>query len=209
MVSIDRALSEFIDDWNAGRRPQVDAYLDRVAEADRTELADRLMTWLEVAPEPAYDEAARDAIAADPIVQEATGAMASESGLWPALLPRLRSRAGLSLRELAVGLVRTIGLGGDTEAKTERYLGELEAGELNPERVSRRVLYGLAGVLRVNVSLLEEASGGAFRPEPMFRATTPPRGDTTHNLEVLADMLSAPTPEEGWDEVDQLFRGGR
>jgi hypothetical protein len=209
MVSIDRVLSEFIDDWNAGRRPQVDAYLERVADGDRGELADQLTTWLEVAPTPAYDAAAREAIAAEPVVQEAIGAMASEAGSWPALLPRLRSRAQLSMGALASELVRAIGLRSDTEAKTESYLSELEAGELDPQRVSRRVLDGLARVLRVDVSLLEEAGGGAFRPAPMFRTSSPPRDDTTHNLEVLADMLGAPNPDEGWDEIDQLFRSGR
>jgi hypothetical protein len=209
MVSIDRVLSEFIDDWNAGRRPQVDECLERVAEADRAELADQLMTWLEIAPTPQYDDAAREAIAAEPVVREAIAAMSSESGLWPALLPRLRSRAALSVGELATRLVSALGLGGDAEPKTENYLAELESGRLDPGRVSRRVLDGLARALRVDVSVLEEAGGGAFRPAPMFRASTPPRADTAHNLEVLADMLSAPTPAADWDEIDQLFRGGR
>jgi hypothetical protein len=209
MDTIDRALSEFIDDWNAGRRPQVDAFLERVAQADRDQLAEQLVTWLEIAPTPRYDDAARAAIAAEPVVQEAIGAMGSESGLWPALLPRLRSRAALSLSDLASKLVRAVGLGDDTETKTERYLGALEGGTLDPERVSRRVLDGLARVLRVNVSLLEEAGGGAFRPAPMFRASAAPGADTTRNLEVLADMLTAPAPGADWDEVDQLFRGGR
>src|SRR5215207_2897901 len=194
MGPIDRALSEFIDDWNAGRRPQVDEYLERVDEADRAELADQLMTWLAVAPTPEYDEAAREAIAAEPVVQEAIAAMSSQSGLWPALLPRLRSRAALSLGELASKLTSVVGLGGEAEPKTERYLSELEAGSLDPERVSKRVLHGLARVLRVDVSLLEEAGGGAFRAAPMFRASTPPGTDTTRNLEVLADMLTAPRP---------------
>jgi hypothetical protein len=209
MVSIDRALSEFIDDWNAGRRPQVDACLERVAEADRAPLADQLMTWLEIAPTPQYGDVAREAIAAEPVVQEAIAAMSSESGLWPALLPRLRSRAALSLGDLASKLTRAMGLGGEAETKTERYLGALEAGSLDPERVSKRVLDGLARVLRVDVSVLEEAGGGALRPAPMFRASTPPGTDTTRNLEVLADMLTAQPPGEDWDEVDQLFRGGR
>src|ERR1700704_4548127 len=100
MSTIDRVLSEFVDDWNAGRRPQVDAYLERVPEADRAELAGQLATWLEIAPTPAYDAPARAAIAAEPAVREAIGAMGSEAGLWPVLLPRLRSRASLSLGDL-------------------------------------------------------------------------------------------------------------
>ena len=135
--------------------------------------------------------------------------MASESGIWPALLPRLRSRAAVSLRELAANLTAGLGLGQDAAAKTEGYLGELEAGTLDPQRVSRRVLHALARALHVDVSLLEEAGGGAFRPAPMFRSSTPPATDTAHNLEVLADLLTSSAPAEEWDEVDQLFRGGR
>src|SRR4051794_36926197 len=108
MVSIDRALSEFIDDWNAGRRPQVDEYLERVPENERAELADQLMTWLEVAPTPAYDEAARAAVAAEPAVRESVDAMAREAGRWPELLPRLRMRASLSVRDLASKLAAAI-----------------------------------------------------------------------------------------------------
>ena len=99
MVSIDRVLSEFIDDWNAGRRPQVDAYLERVPEAERAELADQLVSWLQVAPTPRYDEAGRAAVAAEPIARASTAAMAREAGRWPELLPRLRERAALSVRQ--------------------------------------------------------------------------------------------------------------
>ena len=43
-------LSEFIDDWNAGRRPDVRAFLHRLpAGAERDELADQIGRWLEVA----------------------------------------------------------------------------------------------------------------------------------------------------------------
>ena len=31
----DRILSDFIDAWNAGRRPEVDDYVGRADEADR------------------------------------------------------------------------------------------------------------------------------------------------------------------------------
>src|SRR4051794_33631903 len=182
MVSTDRALSEFIDDWNAGRRPQVDESLDLVPEPERAELASQLMTWLEIAPTPQYDDDAREATAAEPVVQEAIGAMSSESGLWPALLPRLRSRATLSLGDLASKLTSAMGLGGEAETKTEHYLGELEAGSLDPERVSKRALDGLARVLRVDVSVLGEAGGGGFPPAPRFRGPPPPRAGTTRQL---------------------------
>jgi hypothetical protein len=140
MVSIDRVLSEFIDDWNAGRRPQVDAYLERVPEDERAALADQLMTWLEVAPTPAYDGKTRAEIRSEPVARASIDAMASEAGLWPELLPRLRERASLSVRELAGKLVAAIGLGSNAEPKTSDYLDQLERGSLDPARVSQTVI---------------------------------------------------------------------
>jgi transcriptional regulator with XRE-family HTH domain len=209
MVSIDRVLSEFIDDWNAGRRPQVDAYLDRVPEGERASLADQLMTWLEVAPTPAYDDKTRAEIRSEPVARASIDAMASEAGLWPELLPRLRERASLSVRELAGNLVAAIGLGSNAEPKTSDYLKQLERGSLDPARVSQTVIEKLAGILRVEPSLLDQAGGPTFRPAPMFRAAKPASSGTVRNMEVLADMLTAKAPAEDWDEVDQLFQGGR
>jgi transcriptional regulator with XRE-family HTH domain len=209
MVSIDRVLSEFIDDWNAGRRPQVDAYLDRVPEGERDELADQLMTWLEVAPTPAYDDATREAIRSEPVARATIDAMASESGLWPKLLPSLRERASLSVRELAKKLVAAVGLDARAESKTAEYLEQLEEGSLNPARVSGKIIEKLAAILRVDSSLLDQAGGPAFRAAPMFRATIEPGAKSMRNMEVLADMLTAKAPAENWDEVDQLFQGGR
>lgn len=209
MVSIDRVLSEFIDDWNAGRRPQVDAYLQRVPDEERAELADQLTTWLEIAPTPAYDEAARAQISSEPAARAAIDAMASDAGLWPQLLPRLRQRASLSVRELAGKLAAAIGLGSNDEPKTADYLEQLERGSLDPGRVSRTVIEKLAGILRVDPSLLDQAGGPTFRPAPMFRTAKPASPGTVRNMEVLADMLTAKAPAEDWDEVDQLFLGGR
>ena len=93
--------------------------------------------------------------------------------------------------------------------KTERYLTQLEEGSLDPARISRKVIEGLAGILRVDPSLLDQAGGATFRPAPMFRASAPPSAGTARNMEVLADMLTAKAPVEDWDEVDQLFQGGR
>jgi hypothetical protein len=52
----DRILSEFIDAWNAGRRPDVDDYLARVDESERGELADALTAFLRFAPTPGYSD---------------------------------------------------------------------------------------------------------------------------------------------------------
>ena len=55
MTSTEKVLGEFIDAWKAGERPEVDDYLQRVPESDRDELAEQLLSWLSVAPTPAYD----------------------------------------------------------------------------------------------------------------------------------------------------------
>src|SRR3954469_2230199 len=168
MVSIERALSEFIDDWNAGRRPQVDDYLERVDEPDRDELAGQISAWLTIAPAPGYDDRARAARPAEPAFAATVAAMAAEAGLWPVVLPRARERASLSVRELAAKLAAAVGLGRDAEPKTESYLEQLERGELDATRLSRRVIDALADLLRLDPQSL--AGGGPVRAAPMFRA---------------------------------------
>ena len=93
----DRVLSEFIDAWNAGRRPRVRDYLARLPDGPaRDELADAITDWLSVAPAPAYSEGARREIRTEV-------ARTFE-------LARLRERAGFSVRELAARVARAFGL---------------------------------------------------------------------------------------------------
>jgi hypothetical protein len=80
---------------------------------------------------------------------------------------------------------------------------------LDPGRMSSTLIEKLAGILRVNRSLLEQAGAPTFRPAPMFRAEAPPGARSMRNMEVLADMLTTKAPAEDWDAVDQLFQGGR
>jgi len=94
MSTSERVLSDFIDAWNAGRRPRVGDYLQRVPGDQRDELAEQITTWLELVPPPAYSEQARGAIRSEPIVQGVLSTVGDDVGAWPALLPRLR-RAGL------------------------------------------------------------------------------------------------------------------
>lgn len=211
----DRALSEFIDAWNAGERPDVDEYLARVDEAERGELADQLISFMSFAPTPEYSDEALAAIRAEPIVAQTSLAAGDRAGLLPTLLTRLRSRFGLGTREVAHELVATLDLPADTEAKTAGYLERLERGELDSTRVSRRVFDALARLFRVPRDELEGAAdlrgGFAAMPAmaaPVFRADKDAAADVSEHLEVLADALEAPGGE-GRDEVDDLFLGGR
>ncbi len=210
----DRILSEFIDAWNAGKRPDVDDYLAHVPTDERGELADQLTSFLTFAPTPSYSDDALAAIRAEPAVAAALAAPGRRGGLLPALLPSLRERLQLTTSQLAARLAGALDLSADKAPKTASYLDRLEHGELEPARVSRRVFDALARILGVPREDLEGAgdlSGwGATRATmaPVFRADEDAAHAVSEHLEVLADALQAPGGAQR-DEVDDLFLGGR
>lgn len=206
MTDTDRILGEFIDAWRAGRQPDAAAYVDRSPPGARHELSEAIGTFLALAPEPSYDEAAWARLTADPAVHAVAATVeADAAAAWSALLPRLRARRGLSLDELAGALARRLGMPG-REAKAARYLDELEHDRLVPARVSRRLLDALAGVLGVPAGWLERAGAGPPAPAgALYRREG--EAPVEQRLEIIADALLAPAGE--WDEVDELFQGGR
>ena len=212
---LDRALSEFIDAWNAGERPDVDEYIARVPEDRQAELADELISFLSFAPTPTYSEAALEAIRAEPIVAEVLAAPDERGGLLPKLLSTVRERFGVTTPQLAGELVRMLGLPSDRQEKTASYLDRLERGQLEPARVSRRVFDALGRLFGVPSEQLEGAGdiGGwsaraAMASGPVFRAEDEAAHAVAPHLELLADALAAPGSQER-DEVDDLFLGGR
>src|SRR3712207_5973068 len=101
MGDVDALVTRFVEEWNAGRRPSVEDYLDQAPEgAARDDLADQISTFLTYAPTPRYDEAAMAQLLEQPAVQAAATAFESEGSAWQSLLPRLRERAGISRSEL-------------------------------------------------------------------------------------------------------------
>ena len=207
-------LSDFIDAWNAGERPEVDEYIARVPEHQQAVLADELLAFLTLAPTPEYSDEALAAIEAEPVVAETRDAGAERGGVLAALVARLRERVGLSPAEVAGELVGELGLREEQAPKTARYLERLEQGRLEPSRISRKVFDGLSRLFGVPASELEGAadyggwSGGRLLAAPVFRADEDAAASAARHLEVLADALAAPGGENR-DEVDDLFLGGR
>lgn len=201
----ERVLSDFIDAWNAGRRPDVDAHLRRVDPAQRDVLADEIASFLTWAPDPDYDDAALVALTADAVAALARAGAADPASWWSAWLPLLRRRAALTRAQLAERLGEWLGLAAATRPKAERYLGDLEEGRLDPAGLSGGLLDGLAGALGIGANVLHEAARGRTAA-PLFRAddVTP---DAVAELDVLADALTTEVPDD-WDEIDVLFRGG-
>ena len=211
----DRVLSEFIDAWNGGERPDVDDYIARVPPGEQGPLAEALVSFLGFAPTPAYSDATLEAIRADPIVAEVLAAPHEQGSLLPKFLSTLRTRFSITTPQLAGELVRALGLPAEREAKTASYLARLEHGELEPTRVSRRVFDALARLFGVPGNEIEGAADfGGWRPiapaaaAPVFRAEDEAAHAVSPHLELLADALEAPGTQER-DEVDELFLGGR
>jgi transcriptional regulator with XRE-family HTH domain len=200
----DMVLSEFIDAWNAGRRPRLDDYLDRVAPAERDELAEQIESWVLIAPSPDYSEDALAQIRADPALTGALEEIAAQPELWPEVLPRLRERAGLRLRDLAARVTKTFALTGEEE-RAEGYLGRLERGEIDAAGVSRRLLEALGTALGANLAGATPRAAAAG--QALFRAEEDADATFDEELEILSRAALTPAPEP-MDELDRLFLGG-
>jgi hypothetical protein len=214
MTSSDQLLSEFIDAWNAGKRPDVSDYVERAPAGERDELAGLINVFLQDAPTPPYSEEALAAIRSDPLVGKLGSLLEVEGAPWPSLLPRLRARARLTRDQVVSQLSALLGVT-EREEKVKRYYHQMETGTLDPEGVSGRVLDALAGIFGIGRKEIEKAGDlSAIAAEPalemQFRAT-----DATLEVDaVRAERLEhaaahSPVPEQGWDEVDHLFLGGR
>jgi hypothetical protein len=174
----ERALELFqayADAHARGERPRASEYVDR-AGGDADELATMLDRFIEAAP-------AREAREEDAVLLAA----------WledePPLL-ELRRRRGQRVDEVVDALVSGLGLDASRRAKVKDYYQRLEAGLLDPRRVSDRV-WAVLGATAREVAV--------WRPPPvqadvLWRAEEPP---------YLAMTLKAGAEES--DEVDELF----
>src|SRR6478609_1611658 len=180
----EQVLSEFIDAWSAGQRPNVDEYVVRVPAEEQDALGEELATFLTFAPTPAYSDAALTAIRAE------IGETRNEANLIGALLARLRSRLRVSTGDVAAELMDDLGLDKQQVPKASGYLERLESGSLDPTRVSRRVfealgrLFGLAGT---ELEGAADRSGwtpmpAAAAPAPVFRADEEAAEHTARHL---------------------------
>lgn len=204
LMGPDQLLAEFRDEWAAGRRPRVEEYLARAEPEKQADLRGMLEAFLLDAPQPDYTHDAIEEIAREPAVQQVMASLSGESGLWPSLLPRLRRQARLTRDEVVARLMEVLDLPAESARKTKRYLHGMESGTLEPDGVSMTVLDALAGVLGSTAHELERAGE--------FTGFGRPAGATAYlraNAHQATAAAGPTSPEEEWDEVDRLFRGGR
>ena len=209
MTDIDRLFADYIAEHRAGGDADPTEYLSRVSAPERTELAALIDAYLAHAPRQPFDQAAFRGSNAERTVDELERAIAGRAGLWPALLPRLRDRAGLKRSTLVDRLAVALGVK-DRQEKVAGYYHEMEQGLLPAEGVSDRVLEALGQIVGETAQVLRDAGraltppteGGPAAPAAAFArrafgesAGAPPAG-------------ALPAEPSEWDQVDQLFRGG-
>jgi hypothetical protein len=209
MTDVDRLLADYIAEHRAGGEADPRQYLARASPAQRTELAALIDTYLAYAPRQPFGQAIFRGSTAERTVDELERAIAGQAGLWPAVLPSLRDRAGLKRSILVQRLASALGVS-DREDRVARYYHEMEQGRLPAQGVSDRVLEALGQLVGETAQALREA-GRALTPPGWGRATavTPAFARRAYAEPGVGVSPAAPTPpREEWDEVDELFRGG-
>ena len=207
MSDVDRLLAEYVAEHRAGGDADPREFLTRASPLQRTELAALIDAYLARAPRQQFDEASFRGSTAERTVDELERAIAGQAGLWPALLARLRDRAGLKRSELVERLAAALGVG-DREDKVAGYYHEMEQGLLPAQGVSDRMLSALGQLVGATTQTLREA-GRALAPTGEGPAAAP----AAFARRAYAEPAEAPAPAAQpprvgeWDEVDELFRG--
>ncbi len=211
LTDIDRLITEYVAAYErSGVAPDPQPYLQRAPDSERPTFAKRIEEILLSAPRRAWNPQEFEATLGSPLMRDIGAAVRGSSGLWPALLPRLRNAARLKRREVVQQLTQELGVSG-SEGKVGRYYHEMEQGLLDERGVSDRVIDALAGILGASAETLREAGralgsapfGTQGQGAPVYTRTAVP--DRTHAAREPEEP--AQRSEETWDEVDELFAG--
>jgi hypothetical protein len=208
MSDVDRLLADYIAEHRAGRDADPGEYLSRASPAQRAELAALIDTYLAHAPREPFNQAMFRGSSAERTVDELERAIAGQAGLWPAVLPGLRDRAGLKRSELVERLAAALGVS-HREDKVAGYYHKMEQGRLPAQGVSDRVLEALGQLVGETAQALRDA-GRALSPSGHGPATAPTAAFARRAYSELgtAEPAAASVGPAEWDEVDELFRGG-
>jgi hypothetical protein len=185
MSAVDRAFADYVRDHRkVGADPA--AYLEQLDATGRRELAALIDGYLVRQPRREFDPEAFDNSNARPLADALHRSLHGRAGIWPAVLPQLRSQAGLNEEAVAGRLADALGMV-DKRDKIASYYEAMESGHLPAEGVDDRVLAALAELLGTSAAALRDAGSPLVAHEARPRATGAPPGD----------------------DVDRLFRGRR
>lgn len=216
MADLQRIVEEFGAEFEAGRSPDPNEWINRVEGGERQELASLIDRYLMTAPRRPWDPVAYETSLAKVAVDQVYESIEGVSGSWPELLPHLRNRAQIKRADLVARLGAALGLGeGDPrQVKVANYYNRMEHGRLPAEGVSGRVIEALAEIVGVGVDVLRAAGGGAMaggggEATAFARLASPNPAYVTEELD--ESMPAAPaSPGTGpqRDEIDDLFTDG-
>jgi hypothetical protein len=207
MADVTTLFEEFIERQLAGEGPDAFEYVEQLEGDEREELAELIDAYLEGAPRDAFDPHAYTGSAAERAVEAIDRSVRGASGLWPAVLPRLRNRMAWKRSQVVDRLAQELGVP-DRAEKVRTYYHDMESGTLASERVSDRVLDALASLYQWSAEALRAAGRplgepGQAEQRVFARGMVQPDADGP-----LVDELERKYPErEQWDEVDELFLG--
>lgn len=207
MNDVDRLFEQYKGAHASGDAAGPRRFLEQVNGSERAALAGLIDAYLERAPRREFDAAAFRESAAARVAESVERSLAGQSGLWPALLPRLRAQAQIKRADLVAELSARLGAQSKQD-KVASYYNQMEQGLLPSVGVSDTVLEALAAVLGYGKDALRSA--GAL-PAPGGPA---PEGGavfarSSRQGKFSPGDLESPAVETGeLDEVDRLFRGG-
>lgn len=204
MSELERLLAEYKRAHQDGRgdpRP----FVERAPAADRALLTALIEAYLEQAPRRELSAEAFVDSPAAPVAEAVQRSLAGSAGLWPALLPRLRTQARLKRGDLVRELAARLGAESKQD-KVASYYHQMEQGLLPAAGVSDTVLEALGRVVGMAADSLRKAGE--------LPAPGPPRSDaaavfarTTRGAPGPDTRAGDSEAEGDWDEVDRLFRG--
>jgi hypothetical protein len=195
MSKVDELFADYVREHRATSAIDAAAYLERVEGVERRELAALIDGYLARRPRRKFDPAEFVGSPSDAVAQALDRSLHGRSGMWPVVLPQLRGQAQLSREDLVPHLASALGVS-NAQEKVGRYYDEMERGQLSAGDVSDRVLAALADIVGSNANTLRVAGQAVAPPEPSRSAPDVP-------------SIGATGVESSWDQVDELFRGGR
>jgi hypothetical protein len=209
MTDVERLLAEYKQAHRSGAESDPRPFLDRVAGAEREQLAGLIDAYLARAPRRHFNEAGFRDSSAMAVAESLQRSLAGSGGLWPSLLPRLRTQARVKRADLVAELAARLGAQSQ-QAKVAAYYHQMEQGLLPASGVSDSVLEALGNIVGSTRDALRRAGelpvagGSAAEGGAVFARSAYPRET---DLEA-ASAQAAPMQEPEWDQVDRLFRGG-
>lgn len=219
MADVEKLLSEYIAEHGAGGKADPLEYLNRVEGTDRAELEALIEGFLERSPGREWDAASYAGSSAERAAESVSRSLEGVSGWWPAVLPRMRSRARLTREEVVRRLAAALGAG-EKEPKVAAYYHQMEQGTLPSDGVSQRVLAVLSEIYGSSAERLRDlgrnvAAGGmaspvagAAAPAMMRKAIPDDRYVEADSDEASDESRREPVAPAQRDEIDEFFTGG-